>query len=193
MRAVLAREQTLCLGKGWKGEKRLRACRQTFGTLVPRHPLCNRSWCKLLLARTLTVDRFDLHPFFGRQVGLPSSFLASRSFAAQRSRGRALPSLNLNKKKDCSPSTTTYSSSILLLSFVLLLISIFFYQTGYLDGLWVLLFTFGLFLACVFPFWAVFGLSDYLQSNLSGRRTIEMRRRRENNRNVVASGGGGKS
>ena len=61
---------------------------------------------------------------------------------------------------------------------------IFFYQTGYLDGLWVLFFTFGLFLACVWPFWAGFGLSDYL-SNLSGRRTIEMRRRRENNRNVV--------
>ena len=74
VRAVLAREQTLCLGKGWKGEKRLRACRQTFETVVPRHPLCNRSWCKLLLARTLTVDRFDLHPFFGGQVGLRPRF-----------------------------------------------------------------------------------------------------------------------
>ena len=148
MRAVLAREQTLCLGKGCTGEKRLRACRQTFGTLVPRHPLCNRSWCKHLLARTLTVDRFDLHPFFGRQVGLPSSFLASRSFAAQRSRGRALPSLNLNKKKDCSPSTTTYSSSILLLSFVLLLISIFFLSDRLFR--WTV--------SASLHFWPVFGL-----------------------------------
>ena len=170
-----------------EGRERVKACRQTFGTVVPRHPLCIRSWCKLLLARTLTVDRFDLHRFFGRHVGLPSSFLASRSFAAQRSRGRALPSLNLNKKKDCLQSTIATSSSILLLSFVVLLISIiFFYQTGYLDGLWVLFFTFGLFLAWVWPVWVGFGLSDRL-SNLSGRRTIEMRRRRrrENNRNVV--------
>ena len=33
------------LGRG-KSEK---ACRQTFGTLVSRHPLCIRSWCKFLL------------------------------------------------------------------------------------------------------------------------------------------------
>ena len=50
------------------GRERARACRQTFGTVVPWHPLRIRSWCKLLLARTLTVDRFDLHCFFGRQV-----------------------------------------------------------------------------------------------------------------------------
>ena len=52
------------LGRG-KSEK---ACRQTFGTAVPRHPLCIRSWCKLLLARTLTVDRSDWHRLFGRHV-----------------------------------------------------------------------------------------------------------------------------
>ena len=34
---------------------------------------------------------------------LPPSFLASRGFAAQRS--RATPSLNLKKKRDCSQST----------------------------------------------------------------------------------------
>ena len=37
-------------------EKSNKAWRQTFGTAVPRHPLCIRFWCKLLLARTLTVD-----------------------------------------------------------------------------------------------------------------------------------------
>ena len=48
--------------------ERVRASRQTFGTVVPQHPLCIRSWCKLPLVRTLTVDRFDLHRFFGRHV-----------------------------------------------------------------------------------------------------------------------------
>ena len=52
------------LGRG-KSEK---ACRQTFGTAVPRHPLCIRSWCKFLLARTLTVERSDWHRRFGRHV-----------------------------------------------------------------------------------------------------------------------------
>ena len=47
--------------------KRGRACRQTFGAAVPRHPLCIRSWCKLF-ARTLPVDRFQLHRFFSRHV-----------------------------------------------------------------------------------------------------------------------------
>ena len=51
-------------GRG-KSEK---ACRQTFGTTAPRHPLCIRSWCKFLLARTLTVDRSDWHRLFGRHV-----------------------------------------------------------------------------------------------------------------------------
>ena len=37
-------------------------------------------------------------------LGLPPSFLASRGFAAQRSRARALPLLNLKKKRDCSQS-----------------------------------------------------------------------------------------
>ena len=46
-----------------EGREKVRACRQTFGTIVPRHPLCIRSSCKLLLARTLTVDTFDLHRF----------------------------------------------------------------------------------------------------------------------------------
>ena len=51
-----------------EGRERVRACRQTFGNVVPWHPLRFRSWCKLLLARTLTIDRFDLHRFFGWQV-----------------------------------------------------------------------------------------------------------------------------
>ena len=42
--------------------------RQTSQAVVPQHPLSIRSWCKLLLTRTLTVDRFDLHRFFGRHV-----------------------------------------------------------------------------------------------------------------------------
>ena len=46
-----------------EGREKVRACRQTFGTIVPQHPLCIRSSCKLLLARTLTVDTFDLHRF----------------------------------------------------------------------------------------------------------------------------------
>ena len=52
------------LGRG-KSEK---ACGQAFGTAVPRHPLCIRSWCKFLLARTLTVERSDWHRLFGRHV-----------------------------------------------------------------------------------------------------------------------------
>ena len=51
-----------------EGRERVRACRQTFGTVIPWPLLRVRSWCKLLLARTLTVDKFDLHCFFGRQV-----------------------------------------------------------------------------------------------------------------------------
>ena len=52
------------VGRG-KSEK---ACRQTFGPAVPRYPLCIRSWCKLLLARTLTVDWSDWHRLFVRHV-----------------------------------------------------------------------------------------------------------------------------
>ena len=51
-----------------EGRERGKAWRQTFGTTVPRLPLCIRSWCKLLLARTVTVDRFNLHRLFGRHV-----------------------------------------------------------------------------------------------------------------------------
>ena len=40
-----------------------------------------------------------------RRERLPPSFLASRGFAAQRSCARALPLLNLKKKRDCSQST----------------------------------------------------------------------------------------
>ena len=113
------------------GREKLTACRQTFGTVVPRHPLCIRSWCKLLLARPLTVDRFDLHRIFGRHVGLPSSFLVSRSFAARRSCARALPSLIWRNRKTarilppppppqfyCCPLSSSASSSF---SFPLLL------------------------------------------------------------------------
>ena len=51
-----------------EGRERVRACRQTSGTVVQWHPPCIRSWCKLLLARILIFDRFDLHSFFGQQV-----------------------------------------------------------------------------------------------------------------------------
>ena len=43
-----------------EGRERARACRQTSGTVVPWHPPGIRSWCKLLLARTPTIDRFDV-------------------------------------------------------------------------------------------------------------------------------------
>ena len=39
------------------------------------------------------------------ETRLPPSFLAFRGFAAQRSRARALPLLNLKKKRGCSQST----------------------------------------------------------------------------------------
>ena len=39
-----------------------------------------------------------------RRRHTPPSFLASRGFAAQGSRARALPLLNLKKKRDCSQS-----------------------------------------------------------------------------------------
>ena len=40
-------------------------------------------------------------------LGVPPSFLASRGFAAQCSRARALPLLNLKKKRDSSQSKAT--------------------------------------------------------------------------------------
>ena len=54
----------------WYGEGKAKrpVDKHYFGTAVPRHPLCIRSWCKLLLARTLTVDRSDWHRLFGRHV-----------------------------------------------------------------------------------------------------------------------------
>ena len=52
----------------WREGKAKKACRQTFGIAVPRYPLYIRSWCKLLLARTLTVDRPYWHRLFGRHV-----------------------------------------------------------------------------------------------------------------------------
>ena len=51
-----------------EGRERGKACRQTFGTSLPWLPLCIRSWYKLLLARTVTVDRFNLHRLFSRHV-----------------------------------------------------------------------------------------------------------------------------
>ena len=51
-----------------QSEGRKGACRQTPEAVVPRHSLSITSWFKLLLARTLTVDRFDLHGFFSRHV-----------------------------------------------------------------------------------------------------------------------------
>ena len=51
-----------------EGKERVRGCRQTCETVIPQHLLCISSWCKLLLARTLAVNRFDLHCFFGWHV-----------------------------------------------------------------------------------------------------------------------------
>ena len=48
-----------------------------------------------------------------RRERLPPSFLASRGFAAQRSCARALPLLNLKKKRDCSQSTFPVVTRIL--------------------------------------------------------------------------------
>lgn len=62
----VAFERALCLGKVQKDHQereRGRTCRQTFGTTIPQHLLC----IKLLLARTLSVDRFNKH-CFGRHV-----------------------------------------------------------------------------------------------------------------------------
>ena len=47
-------------------------------------------------------ERHDKRETLFFLLGLPSSFLASRGFAAQRSRARVLPLLNLKKKRGCS-------------------------------------------------------------------------------------------
>ena len=65
---LLASEQAFCRVGNWGEGKAKKACRQTFGTAVPQHPLCIRSWYKLLMARTLTVDRSDWHHLFRRHV-----------------------------------------------------------------------------------------------------------------------------
>ena len=59
-------------------------------------------------ARLERHDKFFL-------LGLPLSFLASRGFAAQRSRARALLLLNLKKKRDCSQSSGSQSSLLQLI------------------------------------------------------------------------------
>ena len=51
-----------------EGKERVRGCRQTCETVIPQHLLYIRSWCKLLLAGTLALDRFDLHCFFGWHI-----------------------------------------------------------------------------------------------------------------------------
>ena len=56
-----------------------------------------RAWLKARDGRGTKKER----PFSSRAA---PSFLASRGFAAQYSRGRALPLLNLKKKRDCSQS-----------------------------------------------------------------------------------------
>ena len=43
---------------------------------------------------------------------LPPSFLASRGFAAKRSHARALPLLNLKKKRDCSQSRSNVAKQV---------------------------------------------------------------------------------
>ena len=47
-----------------------------------------------------------------RRERLPPSFLVSRGFAAKRSRSRALPILNLKKKRDCSQSTFKWTLDV---------------------------------------------------------------------------------
>ena len=65
-----------------------------------------RAWLKARDGRGTT--RISLVWLCGQSLffllGLPLSFLASRGFAAQRSRARALPLLNLKQKRDCSKS-----------------------------------------------------------------------------------------
>ena len=92
---------------------------QTFLQCFSHHQLVNGFDCWHLLstlhASANPILRCEANAYFigpgyaGRLsffffLGLPPSFLASRVFAAQRSRARALPLLNLKKKRDCSQS-----------------------------------------------------------------------------------------
>ena len=58
------------------------------------------SWSVKQNARTQMTTRVTE----GARRERPPSFLTPRGFAAQRSRARALPVLNLKKKRDCSQS-----------------------------------------------------------------------------------------
>ena len=58
-----------------------------------------RAWLKARDGRGTTKERRPGRDSLFFLLGLPPSFLASRSFAAQRSRARALPLLNLKKKR----------------------------------------------------------------------------------------------
>ena len=57
------------------------------------------AWLKARDGRGTTKERRPGRDSLFFLLGLPPSFLASRSFAAQRSRARALPLLNLKKKR----------------------------------------------------------------------------------------------
>ena len=72
-----------------------------------------KCWQAKHVKRDLRIRLRAVSLFFFFLLGLPPSFLASRGFAAQRSCARALPSLNLKKKRDRSQSSKHENSSLL--------------------------------------------------------------------------------
>ena len=122
-------------GKGEKsrgvGRERVRACSQTFATVVPRHPLCIRSWCKLLLAGTLTVS----HPRIPR--GSQSRERARRKFSSTGERApgyhRAISKIQAdagswlgtkNALYYCAPLANSFSWDPLVSSYTTAIVSI---------------------------------------------------------------------
>ena len=76
-------------------------------------------WISLYIIKLLMIyykqSLIFLSPRGGRVLWLPPSFLATRCFAAQRLRARALPSLTVWKKKDC---LQYYSGAVLKTQFL---------------------------------------------------------------------------
>ena len=68
-------------------------------------------------------------------LGLPPSFLASRGFAAQRWRARALPFLNLKKKRDCSQSSYWLFFSLSLVTVPEVLANFYLFQFPFFSFL----------------------------------------------------------
>ena len=73
-------------------------------------------------------------------LGLPPSFLASRGFSAlrlraQRSRARALPFLNLKKKRDCSQSSYWLIFSLSLVTVPEVLANFYLFQFPFFSFL----------------------------------------------------------